>query len=171
MCGRHSGFGYAFENIFATALIIYSSQKEKKISMPIKASHLRTLKVLKGKINWSELTLEQDTFYQMPDAEIVDAVIVQDGVLLLIQITTADPPNPEKINKLLSEMEFLSKNQLKFGKFNKIKGWFVSLFGFKSAFPTHNDLIITAGKDLVPFLGEQLYMKLKDVKNSFSIND
>lgn len=50
MCGRHSGFGYTFENIFLSALIIYGTKNEENVNIPLKASNIRNLEVIKGKI-------------------------------------------------------------------------------------------------------------------------
>ncbi len=49
----------------------------------------------------------------------------------------------------------------------KIRGWFISLFNFKKKPRIYENIIITSGDLLIPFLGEEIYIKLKEVKNSF----
>ncbi|MHA1491027.1 MAG: hypothetical protein ACTSRI_15435, partial [Promethearchaeota archaeon] len=127
MCGRHSGFGYTFENIFLSALIIYGTKNEEKVNIPLKTSNLRNLEVIKGKIKWSELSLETNFLYHFPEAEAIDAVVIQGEELLLIQITTSNPPNESKIDNLSLEMEDISKIYLKIGNELNVRGWFVSL--------------------------------------------
>jgi len=56
ICGFHSGFGYTFENIFSTALIIYGNKAQKNTSLPLDASLLKGLMVQKEKKNWSKIS-------------------------------------------------------------------------------------------------------------------
>ncbi len=168
MCGRHSGLGYTFENIFMSTLIIHENKDKKEVFIPLQSSRLRTLKVLRGKLKWSELPLELNILYHTPEAKAVDAYVLQENELLLIQITTANPPDSSKIDVLLSEIETILNIRLKIGKKHKIRGWLVSLFDFKCELPSNENLFITAGDQLIPLLGERLYMKLKEVKISFS---
>ncbi|MHA1491648.1 MAG: hypothetical protein ACTSRI_18585 [Promethearchaeota archaeon] len=170
MCGRHSGFGYTFENILLAALIIFGIRNENKISLPLQASSLRTLKVISGKIKWKELSLEQNILYQTPAAEAIDAFVLQDQVLLLIQITTKDTPDPSKIDDILTEIESISKILLKLEKVRSIRGWVVSLFDFKFKLQRKENIHITVGEQLIPLLGNQLHERLKQVKYSFNMN-
>ncbi len=168
MCGFHSGFGYTFENIFSTALIIYGSKAHKKTSLPLDASLLKGLKVQKEKINWSKLSLEPNILYQTPVAKAVDAIIHQENALILMQITTARQPDSSKIEFLINQLDFLDHQQLKIDNIKQIRGWIVSLYEFISEVPTRKNLLITAGDSLIPILGEDLFARLREVKKSFS---
>ncbi|MHA1150935.1 MAG: hypothetical protein ACTSR8_22165 [Promethearchaeota archaeon] len=168
MCGFHSGFGYTFENIFSTALIIYGSKAQKKASLPLDASLLKGLMVLREKINWSKLSFEPNILYQTPVAKAVDAIIHQENKLILIQITTARQPDSSKIVMLANQLDFLDRQQLKIENIKQIRGWIVSLYEFTSEVPTRKNLLITAGDSLISILGEDLFERLREVKNSFS---
>ncbi|MHA1660732.1 MAG: ATP-binding protein [Promethearchaeota archaeon] len=167
ICGRHTGFGYTFENIFLSALIIYGIKNKEKSIIPLKVSSLRSLEIIKGKIKWSEHMLEPNVLYHSPEAKAVDAILIQEKELLLIQITTTNPPTEGKISNLSSEIKKISKIGINLGKELKIRGWFVSLFDFKETRVIDENILITAGDDLIPILGKQLYSKLKVVKESF----
>ena len=167
MCGFHSGFGYTFENIFSTTLIIYGSKAQKNATLPLDASLLKGLMVLKEKINWSKLSLELNILYQTPIAKAVDAIIHQENELVLMQITTARQPDSSKIDMLVNQLDFLDHRQLKIGNIKQIRGWIVSLYEFTSEVPTHKNLLVTAGDSLIPILGEDLYARLREVKQSF----
>lgn len=168
MCSFHSGFGYTFENIFVAALLISRSKKEQESTIPIQINQLKSLKVLKCKINWSEVQIKPNILYQTPIAEAIDGFVLQGNELLLIQITTANPPNPLKIESLISEIETLSKLRLKAEKDVKVRGWFISLFKLKKEIPLYEKILITAGDQLVPFIGEEIHTRLKVVKEAFS---
>jgi energy-coupling factor transporter ATP-binding protein EcfA2 len=167
MCGFHSGFGYTFENIFSTTLIIYGSKAQKNATLPLDASLLKGLMVLKEKINWSKLSLELNILYQTPIAKAVDAIIHQENELVLMQITTARQPDSSKIDMLVNQLDFLDHRQLKIGNIKQIRGWIVSLYEFTSEVPTHKNLLVTAGDSLIPILGEDLFARLREVKQSF----
>ena len=167
MCGFHSGFGYTFENIFSTTLIIYGSKAQKNATLPLDASLLKGLMVLKEKINWSKLSLELNILYQTPIAKAVDAIIHQENELVLMQITTARQPDSSKIDMLVNQLDFLDHRQLKIGNIKQIRGWIVSLYEFTYEVPTHKNLLVTAGDSLIPILGEDLYARLREVKQSF----
>ena len=64
-------------------------------------------------------------------------------------------------------METISNQQIKDTKDIKIYGWFVSLFDLKDEVSSHDNVLITTGKQLIPFIGEDLYIRLKSVKESF----
>jgi len=64
-------------------------------------------------------------------------------------------------------METLSNQQIKDTIDIRIYGWFVSLFDLKDDVSSHDNVLITTGKQLIPFVGESLYMRLKSVKDSF----
>ena len=49
-----------------------------------------------------------------------------------------------------------------------IRGWLVSLYDFKRILPEKDRLTITTGDALIPLLGEEIYLRLKDRKGSFS---
>jgi len=167
MCGFHSGFGYTFENIFSTTLIIYGSKAQKNATLPLDASLLKGLMVLKEKINWSKLSLELNILYQTPIAKAVDAIIHQENELVLMQITTARQPDSSKIDMLVNQLDFLDHRQLKIGNIKQIRGWIVSLYEFTSEVPTRKNLLVTAGDSLIPILGEDLFARLREVKQSF----
>ena len=167
MCGFHSGFGHTFENIFTSALIIRGSKIRQEMPINLELSNLRGLRTLKGKINWSELSIQKDILYQTPLAESIDGFVIHENELFLIQITTANPPDPLKKDALLSEINKISKFDLKVGKEVKISGWLVSLFKFEKEMLSHKNLIVTDGDKLIPILGKELFSKLKAVKNSF----
>ncbi|TFF88336.1 MAG: ATP-binding protein [Promethearchaeota archaeon] len=168
MCGYHSGFGYTFETIFSTALLIYGSKSKKEISVPLNASLLKGLKILKEKANWSEIPLDPYILYQTPLAKAVDAIIYDEEELVLIQITTARQPDSNKIDALVKEMDAIDLQQLKIHDIKIVRGWVVSLFEFTSDIPSHKNLLITAGDSLIPILGKDLYARLQEVKKSFS---
>ncbi|KKN33594.1 hypothetical protein LCGC14_0802230 [marine sediment metagenome] len=168
MCGFHSGFGYTFENIFSTALIIYGNKAQKKASLPLDSSLLKGLMVLKEKINWSKISLDPNILYQTPIAKAVDAIIHQENELVLMQITTARQPDPFKIDMLVNQLDDLNRQQLKVGNIKIIRGWIVSLYEFTSQVPTHKNLLVTVGDSLIPILGEDLFARLREVKESFS---
>ena len=171
MCGFHSGFGYIFENVFAAAIIIRGSKNQQDSKIPLQLEQLKSLKVLKGKINWSEIQIESNILYQTPMAENIDGFILQGTELLLMQITTANPPNSIKIESLIFKIKAFSEIKLKVDKDVKVRGWFISLFKFKKEFPSYENLLITAGDQLIPLIGEELYLRLKDVKKSFNITN
>ncbi len=166
MCGYHSGFGYTFENIFSAALIIYGSKVKKNISLPLDASLLKGLKVRKEKINWSKLSLDPNILYQWPIAKTVDAIIRQENELVLMQITTARQPDSSKIDALINQLDSLDSQQLKIGTIKQVRGWIVSLYEFISEVPTRKNLLITAGNSLIPILGQDLFERLREVKQS-----
>ncbi|MHA1659405.1 MAG: hypothetical protein ACTSUT_09805, partial [Promethearchaeota archaeon] len=93
-------------------------------------------------------------------------VVIQGEELLLIQITTSNPPNESKIDNLSLEMEDISKIYLKIGNELNVRGWFVSLFEFKNKLPFYKNINTTIGNDLITILGEQLHSRLKKVKES-----
>jgi len=168
MCGFHSGFGYTFENVFAAALLIRGSKNQQESKIPIQIKQLKSLKVLKGKTKWSEVQIESNILYQTPMAETIDGYLLQDNNLLLMQITTANPPDSLKIESLLAEIKAFSELKLEVVKDMKVRGWFISLFKLKKELPSYKNLLITAGNQLVPFIGEELYIRLKAVKEAFS---
>lgn len=168
MCGFHSGFGYTFENIFSTALIIYGSKAQKNAFIPLDVSLLKGLMVIKEKINWSKLSLDPNILYQTPVAKAVDAIIHQENELILMQITTARQPDSSKIDMLVNQLDAIDYQQLKLGNIKKIQGWIVSLYKFISEVPTRKNLLVTAGDSLIPILGEDLFARLREVKESFS---
>jgi len=167
MCGFHSGFGYTFENIFSTALIIYGSKAHKEAPLPLDASLLKGLMVLREKINWSKLLIDPNILYQTPLEKAVDAIIHQENELVMMQITTARQPDSSKIDMLVNEMEVIDSQQLQIGHIKLIRGWIVSLYEFTSEIPTHKNLLVTAGYSLIPILGEELFVRLREVKQSF----
>ncbi len=168
MCGFHSGFGYTFENIFAATLIIYGSRKQKDASLPLDASLLKDLIVLKEKINWSKISLDSNILYQTPIAKAVDAITHNENELILMQITTARKPDTFKIDLLVNQMNSIDSNQLKFGNIKQIQGWILSLYEFISEVPIRKNLHITSGDLLIPILGKELLARLREVKESFS---
>lgn len=168
MCGFHSGFGYTFENIFSTALIIYGSKAHKNKDLPFDASLLKGLMVLKEKINWSNLSFDPNILYQTPLTKSVDAIICQENELILMQITTARQPDSSKIDLLINLLKSIDQQQLKSRNITKIRGWIVSLFEFTSEVPIHKDLVVTAGNSLIPILGKELFVRLREIKQSFS---
>lgn len=168
MCGFHSGFGYTFENIFSTALIIYGSKAQKNTSLPLDALLLKGLMVLKEKINWLKISLDPNILYQTPIAKAVDAIIHQENELVLMQITTARQPDSSKIDTLINQMDAIDSQHLKIGNIKQIRGWIVSLYEFTSEVPTHKNLLVTAGDLLIPILGKDLFARLREVKESFS---
>jgi len=97
----------------------------------------------------------------------VDAIIHQENELVLMQITTARQPDSSKIDMLVNQLDFLDHRQLKIGNIKQIRGWIVSLYEFTSEVPTHKNLLVTAGDSLIPILGEDLFARLREVKQSF----
>lgn len=158
MCGSHSGFGYTFENVLSAAFLVKGMESSKELIIPIEFFKIRDIKVLKGNLNWEEITLEEDVLYQTPQARAIDALILQKGSLVLMQFTTANPPDPSKIKALNAEME--NVNRL------PVRGWFVSLFPIKALSDISDDLMITSGEDLNAILGVELTERLRDIKQS-----
>lgn len=168
MCGFHSGFGYAFENVFFMALIIKGSEIEKKMQMPINLKQLKNLEPLKGKVKWTEIDITPNVLYHTPTAGGIDGFLFQEDTLTLLQLTTGNPPDALKIDTLFSEMKAISGVKLKAGAKIKVQGWFVSLFDLKKEAPSRENLLFTAGSQLIPLLGEKLLNKLRIVKQSFN---
>ncbi len=168
MCGDHAGFGFTFENILSATLMMSEIRPSESGNIPIKTALLKNLIVLHGAIKWNEISIDQNVLYQTPAAEAIDAMILQEEILLLIQITTANPPDHSKIDSLLHQMKIISEILPKNEKLKKkIKGWLVSLFDFQKRIPDYENLLITSGDKLIPILGKELYIKLKEVKISF----
>ncbi len=88
--------------------------------------------------------------------------------LVLMQITTARQPDSSKIDMLVNQLDDLDHQQLKRINTKKIQGWVVSLYEFTSEIPTHKNLLVTAGDSLIPILGEDLFARLREIKESFS---
>ncbi|MHA1488943.1 MAG: hypothetical protein ACTSRI_04735 [Promethearchaeota archaeon] len=65
-------------------------------------------------------------------------------------------------------MNTIDRQQLKGRNIKKIRGWIVSLYEFTSEVPPHKNLLITAGDSLIPILGGDLLVRLREVKESFS---
>lgn len=166
MCSRHSGLGYIFENIFSSALLIYGKKEQDSISLPLQVSQLKSLEVLKGEIDWKKLSFEQNRLYQTPEAKSVDGFILQGSALILLQITTAENPDTSKIDDLKKEMDRIQKLKTTERKISNIKGWIVSLYEFIKKIPIYEKIVVTAGENLVPLLGKQLFKKLKEIKQN-----
>lgn len=160
MCGSHSGFGYTFENIFSAALLIHSISGETKRIFPINTS-LRTMKLLRGNINWKEIVIENNIYYQTPSAKAIDAFFLQDNVLLLIQQTTSINPDGSKLKLLKEEMASIEE-----WSSWEVNGWFISLFPFSEQIQVPKTIKITQGEDLKDILGTDLFDRLTSIKKA-----
>lgn len=158
MCGSHSGFGYTFENVLSAALLITGDKTDIDAKIPMTISRIKDSRIIKGKINWEELSLKEDMLYQTPQARAVDALILQQETLILMQFTTATTPDPSKIDELITEMEIIDRWP--------VRGWLVSLFPIKAPLNIPETLRITSGEDLNTVLGEELANRLRDIKES-----
>ncbi|MHA1730303.1 MAG: ATP-binding protein [Promethearchaeota archaeon] len=185
MCGRHAGLGYTFENVFAAALLTSGggvgrqgsrgSASRPRLAVPLEPARLRTLVSIPGEPDW-EQTIEKaqpDILYHLPDARAVDMFALQSGTLFLIQLTTANPPDPSKITALDDVARDLSPGSGGLpgtspgGRFGKVSAWVVSLYEFSEGAPQPERCVVTAGGALVPVLGEGVVDRLREVKESF----
>ena len=158
MCGSHSGFGYTFENVLSASFLMYGQRESNVERAPINFSRIKGLRSLQGHIDWKSLSIESDILCQTPQARAVDAFILQDEKLVLMQFTTANPPDPKKLDVLGSIMEKIERHS--------VLGWLVSLFPLPRVSGINENITITSGKNLSEFLGESLTNRLLEVKKS-----
>lgn len=158
MCGSHSGFGYTFENILTASFIICSNDLSKDLKTPINFTRIKNIIVLDSSFDWNDIQIEENILYQTPHAPTIDGKLLQDGVLTLMQFTTARVPNLNKVDSLFLEMNKITRWPT--------QSWFVSLFPTKFSSENYKNLIITDGKDLIGILGENLFSRLMEVKNA-----
>lgn len=164
MCGSHSGFGYTFEHVLTATLLIKTEHDSKLTKLPFDIKLIGSSKILTGAIEWDEIVISEGLIYQTPSAKSIDAFLLQEGKLVLIQITTANPPNPQKMEALKNLLDELSSKTFENVIIEEINGWMVSLFDFVDVPIRHDSLKVTAGSDLVPILGKDLYDFLINVK-------
>lgn len=158
MCGSHSGFGYTFENVFSAALLLQGKISNIEAPKTLNFSRLKEGEILNGSIKWDQILLEEDVLYQSPQALGVDIFCLQKNNLILMQLTTANPPDTAKIEALKSEMEKIEGWM--------VEGWLISLYPLSKPSKLPNNLLITSGQDLKAILGEDLYSRLRDIKQS-----
>jgi hypothetical protein len=168
-CGRHSGFGYTFETIFASVLLSRVIKTHPEVSMPLDSQRLRTIRVIPGQPNWTKFPIEPDILYQFPDAKGVDMFVLQGTTLLSIQLTTAADPPPAKIVDLSRKMDEIAR-ELNIEKRGwQCRGWFVSLYPFASNIPLSKNISISAGERLAEILGPELFQRLLQAKALLSV--
>ena len=168
MCGFHSGFGYTFENIFSASLLIYAQRVQKGLPLPLDTNLLKQKVILKEHIDWTSMSFRTNIIYQTPLARAIDAIIFQEGHLFLMQFTTSRNPDSSKIEALNSQLNEIRDTNLESGNISHFLGWIVSLYDFSSKTLKREDLLITSGESLIPILGEELYIRLRKVKEAFS---
>ncbi|MHA1732905.1 MAG: ATP-binding protein, partial [Promethearchaeota archaeon] len=132
MCGRHSGFGYTFENMLAAALLSSTRPPRTRDGIPIDPSRLKGTRLVRGELDWVEFDPDPDVLYQMPRTAGADFCVLQSSVLVLVQVTIGNPPGVEKIRALASLVErvegvFRAESGTREGV-TAVRGWFVSLF-------------------------------------------
>jgi hypothetical protein len=170
LCGRHSGFGYTFETIFASVLLSRVIKKHPQVPMPLDSQRLRTIRDIPGQPDWMKFPIESDIIYQLPDAKGIDMLVLQGTTLLSIQMTTAFDPPPAKIADLSRTMNEIAREMNIENRGWQSRGWFVSLYPFASDPPVPKNIAISAGERLVEILGTELYQRLGQAKAVLSVN-
>lgn len=160
LCGGHSGFGFTFETIIYSALLIRYNQVASTNRLPLDLSGLTTIEMLSGEINYEQLTLKQGILYHTPLATGIDGIYQTNETIIVIQITAREKVPQNKVDTL-------EEQRLKIAHYrpaNNVLGWFISLFETK--FDANDSLIITEGKSLKEILGEAFYEHLLAVKGT-----
>ncbi|MHA1681685.1 MAG: hypothetical protein ACTSUE_11805 [Promethearchaeota archaeon] len=173
LCGGHGGFGFLFEHVVYACLLgkSFKQVKDEIIvdGMKLERSKISGLRTFTGKNIPGFEDIEPNYLYYTPLAKGVDFIILLntgDGgekvVLLVMQLTSGDPPDNSKIQELAS---FASKVAASLPARAELKSWFISLLPVK--IPTGQDLsnvTITAGDSLAAIIGKDVHNRLVVLK-------
>lgn len=181
-CGGHAGFGYTFEHVFLSALLlggmqVVSSHEMVQVKetasnrdLPISINDISTVHEISGDANWKELHIKPNVLYHAPHARSIDFFILNNDQLTLIQVSTAKHGHKEKIKSLMNELQKARQCYHEY----EVKGWYVSLFPISAnIIETNQDssLVISSGDELSSILGEKLLKRLLNIKSQLIRRD
>ena len=168
MCGYHSGLGFVFEEILlATFMELKSDNIIKKIPFDISISY--DVVKLQKSVNYTTLNLEKNTIYHTPLGAKVDFIISSENKIVLIQATTIQTVDLDKIQSVDEIYHAIQNKHQNF----KILKWFVSLAPIKESIlkilpdQTKSNLLITADEGLKEIIGREMFERVKSVKEEF----
>lgn len=160
LCGSHGGFGYTFEIVLATALLM-AKTSPAKLGLPFDSRRFRTFERVASPVKWDEFRPQPDLLYALPAQRAVDLAVLQDGTLHLVQVTTGNPPKLKKAGDLRAELE-VARDEIH--GIQSVRGLFVSLFPVPPRWESPGELLWITGEDLDDLLGADLRAHLVQVK-------
>ncbi len=180
LCGSHAGFGYTFEHVVISALILntreISTAPQKGTDNKIREHHdhpfsfrdMTAVEEISGDVDWTKFNVKPKILYHAPTATVIDFVYREnENRLVLIQVTTSVKPRMQKLHSLAKLVEDVQKLKTDM----TVIGWFVSLFPLSEQEPeesSNQQIIISAGQDLKFLLGESLLERLMTIKKELS---
>lgn len=160
LCGSYSGFGYTFEHIIFSALLVENNRSSMKITLPLDPKKIWMVEKKDNFSIYSDVDLKENILYHLPHAKGIDAVIISRNDLIMIQITTQMSNIESKVRDLKKMVAELGGNTNGL----RVIGWFISLFEVK--YIPDDCVIVTSGTELEQMLGKTLYKRLIHAKES-----
>lgn len=158
LCGGHAGLGYTFENIILSALLARESSSEAINSLPFDVSKIKRLEKVKGLLELRQFKFEEQVLYHTPSAKAIDAFILLERSLHLLQVTSIMKVPATKLNQFKGTIKTLEDHFTSF----KVNGWFISLFDIEEKLD--GSISLTTGQELQHILGKSLYDHLIKTK-------
>jgi energy-coupling factor transporter ATP-binding protein EcfA2 len=162
MCGGSRGFGFTFEDILLSSFFLMKDENLIK-NLPFNPLKLLDIKKISTKIDWASFSPDPHVLYSSPSQKGIDAAILENNCLILVQITTLQNPKWGKVKELLEYMELIAKIKKK----QKIVGCFISLFDVVNVSKEiPENLTLITGKSLNNIIGKKLFTHLLSVKKA-----
>ncbi len=187
LCGGHTGFGYTFEHVLLSSLLLKGYQvaerhevsstndahqhvRKRETVFLLSLNNITTVKELTGDVDWSRVILVPGTLYHVPQARAIDMFVLTPDShrLVLIQVTTTvnskvQARKMESLARMVNEVKMILRDK-------DVVGWFISLFPIsnRDLDIESDDVIITAGPSLRTILGQDLLERLMNVEKELS---
>ncbi|MHA1733907.1 MAG: AAA family ATPase [Promethearchaeota archaeon] len=160
LCGSHGGFGYVFEDVFAASLLKLKEPNRAGL-LPFDPLKLKMVVKVRGRVDWKEFSPIENTLYSFPTQRGIDFLVLQEGKVFVLQVTTERNPSRKKLSTFTSEVEKVKEA----GLAGEIHATVISLF--EAGFPAelNEGLDLLAGPDVSRILGRDLYEHLVRVKD------